>query len=141
MNENKLYVKNRAHEIEAYAAGEMKKCPECETVFNIDAVTIDDDQTHITCPECAEEINLDDAFCGIWEYFNDCLDIEYRTDANKNYKSVCVTLAWGGPNVYVDTRTGDVELFWSSDYERDSLTRHAINAIDEYFNDVFDDIC
>jgi len=143
------YVKNIALELEDYADHEMIKCPQCEAVFNPDHVyhaedneDDEDDTPRAICPECETVIDLDYAdHAEMWDYFDDCLDIEYHTDANKKYKSVRIMVTCGGPNVYVNTGSGYVELYWASTQTRYSLSRRVRDAIDECYEQMFDDLC
>ena len=49
----------------------------------------------------------------IWDYFSDCLDIEYRIDGKGDFQGVKVCVACGGPNIYVTDY--NVRGFWGRD--------------------------
>jgi hypothetical protein len=38
----------------------------------------------------------------IWDYFSDCLGIEYRIDGSRDFRGVEVCVACGGPGIYVN---------------------------------------
>lgn len=73
----------------------------------------------------------------LWDYFADCLDIEYRINAQKEYKSVQVMIAFGGPNIYIDTASGNVELYWWTDRASYLLRSDVIKEIDTIFEDYY----
>lgn len=66
-------------------------------------------------------------------------DIEYRVSGRDadSVRSVRIMIACGGPNVYLDTNTGDVELYWWGDRARYPLTRESIDALNELANELY----
>ena len=144
-DENYIYVKNIAQDIEAYADSDMYKCPHCDAKIDIkdyDVEHDDEDPCLVTCPECEEQFDIMDAdHCDMWDYFEDCLDIEFRIDGRRQYKSVCITVTCGGPNVYVDTGSGRVELYWWGERAEYGLSKQAADLIDECFEQLYDDLC
>ena len=81
----------------------------------------------------AEELETYD---DISEYFDDCLDIEYRSGSGREYRSVRVMITCGGPNIYVDTKSKSVELYWGNTVETYPLSYDVVDAIDSYFEDI-----
>ena len=69
---------------------------------------------------------------GIWDYMEDILDIDYIVNSRREYKACRILVAFGGPNIYINTDSGFVELYWWTDRARYALSRDAINAIDEW---------
>ncbi|WP_397473777.1 hypothetical protein [Pusillimonas sp.] len=55
--------------------------------------------------------NSIDAFA----YLGDVLDIEYVVNKNGEYLGARILVAYGGPNIWINTRTGTVEGYWWSD--------------------------
>jgi hypothetical protein len=51
---------------------------------------------------------------GFW-YLSDALDIEYRVGSNGSYRSALVMVAFGGPSIFIDTKTNMIEGYWWSD--------------------------
>ena len=49
------------------------------------------------------------------EYLNDCFDIEYTVTQALDYKNGIVTVALGGPNIFINTQNNEVEGYWGSD--------------------------
>jgi len=47
-------------------------------------------------------------------------------------------VAFGGPNIYVDTFTGKVELYWWTERAEWNLEREAIEEIDFFGRELYD---
>ena len=73
----------------------------------------------------------------LYEYFNDVLDVEYTTNYIKDYKAVRLMVTCGGPNIYVDTRRGTVDLYWWGEEAHIDLDPEVIEAIDDIYRDYF----
>jgi len=71
------------------------------------------------------------------DYLDDVLDIVYICDAKKEYRSVRVTVAVGGPNIYVDTDEGAVQGYWGGSRAEWHFGRDVRDAIDGHFEDLF----
>ena len=144
--ENRETCQRIAEELELYAAGDAHKCPHCGEVFRFDDWEetehdgeIYTDGTLYTCPHCGEEVDADDLEAvSIYDYFSDALDIEYRCNSNREYKSVSIMVTCGGPNIYIDTAEKAVLLYWWTDRARYYLSSAAVEAVDalaeEYWN-------
>lgn len=120
------HCKEIAKTLEAYANGEFYICPECgEHVKEGD-----------TC--CNEQVNpYEWEQCSLYDYFSDVLDVEYRVGSDKEYRSVRLMVAFGGPNIYIDTGTKRVELYWWTETGEYMLDRDVCDMIDEMFSEVF----
>lgn len=46
------------------------------------------------------------------DWLSDALDIEYIVSSKKEYLGARVLVAFGGPNIWVNTRTKTVEGYW-----------------------------
>lgn len=143
-NENRETCKYIADTIEMYTNGDGYKCPHCEQVHNI--IEYEDSEhenengeTCYTCPNCGGEIVENELEAvSIYDYFDgDIFDIEYRVDSNKEYRSVRVMIACGGPNIYIDTKQRAVVLHWWSEYADYMLTSSACDEIDAFFEELF----
>ena len=73
----------------------------------------------------------------LFEYFNDVSDVEYTTDYRKEYKAVRLMIACGGPNIYVDTRTGTVDLYWWTEEAHIGLDKEVVEEIDSIYSEIF----
>lgn len=56
-----------------------------------------------------------------YSYLNDVLDIQYIVDREANYLGARVLVAFGGPNIWVDTQRKIVEGYWWGDYAKASF--------------------
>ena len=134
--ENENRCESIALEIEAYAAGEVYRCPVCGEILYMADHTGD----KYKCPECGVVNNTDDfEQCSVWDYFADALNIEYYSTGRgpEDYTGVRIMIACGGPNIYVDTKRGKVELFWWNEYANFELWRSTCDAIDEAFSEMW----
>jgi hypothetical protein len=50
-----------------------------------------------------------------FEYLEDALDIEYIVSSKKEFLGARVLVAFGGPNIWINTRTNTVEGHWWGD--------------------------
>ena len=60
-------------------------------------------------------LNYDGEEMSAFDYLQDALDIEYIVNGKVKYLGARVLVAFGGPNIWVNTRTGTVEGAWWSD--------------------------
>ena len=64
------------------------------------------------------------------EYLNDCFDISYSVTQALDYKDGIVTVALGGPNIFINTQNNEVEGYWGS--ERVSIPFNDNMGIDDH---------
>ena len=50
-----------------------------------------------------------------WDYIEDILDIQYVVSGDCEYLGAQITVTYGGPNIYVHTRSCTVKGYWGSD--------------------------
>ena len=50
-----------------------------------------------------------------YDYLSDVLDINWILNNDRTYKGARVLVAFGGPNVWIDTNLGQVEGYWWGD--------------------------
>lgn len=76
---------------------------------------------------------------GAYAYFEaeDIFDIEYSIDDQLNYRGVRIMIACGGPTVYIDSKTGSVDLFWGSEEAHYYLSPSCRDDINGYFSERF----
>lgn len=79
----------------------------------------------------------DDQISG-FDYLSDALDIEYIIASDREtVLGARVLVAFGGPNIWIDTRKQIVELFWWGDYACAECHADAMDiqgAIEELYN-------
>ena len=73
----------------------------------------------------------------IGDYFDDFYDIDYVIGSDKHYKACRVLVAYGGPNIYIDTWEKQVQLFWWSDTATVDIPDELCVAIDEFFEAIY----
>lgn len=64
------------------------------------------------CKDLAREVGSMECFD---ELFERAQDIEFACGAGRGYRSARLTVAIGGPGIFINTRTGMVEGRWMSD--------------------------
>ena len=69
---------------------------------------------NLTNPDLME-LNDDGEHVSAFDYLQDTLDIEYIVNGKGEYLGARVLVAFGGPNIWINTRTGTVEGAWWSD--------------------------
>lgn len=74
----------------------------------------------------------------MWDFFGDDIyNIEYRIDGNKEYRSVEIMVACGGPNIYIDTAKKAVCLYWWNEKGIAYLSDETVVEIDYMFEEMF----
>ena len=83
-----------------------------------------------------DELNYDGEEMTAFDYLQDALDIEYIVNSKKEYLGARVLVAFGGPNIWVDTRKGIVEGAWWGDSASASFVDNIglDDALSELFN-------
>ena len=111
-----------------YVGGRAVKCCHCGYIH-----FIDDDRPAFRCGNCGYTDDIDEFETQtLYDYFEDILDIEYRCDSNREYRSVQIMVACGGPNIYIDTASRKVELYWWGDRADWPLDFDTVAAVDEW---------
>lgn len=133
MNENKEYCKRIAEEVEAYASGNIYRCPECGEVCHIKH------KPYGLCTlPCGCETDVEPEPLTLWDYMADILDMEYTISSDKETViSVKIWVTLGGPNVCIDTREKAVCLYWGSDREQYLLSYDVCDTIDEWAQEMW----
>lgn len=126
-----------ANELDALASGNMIRCPECGEVVNLpyeegESIELD----------CGCKIDIDDLDdldeVSMYDYFEDHIyDIEYTIGGDFDYRDVRVMIAFGGPNIYINTNNKRVELYWGFSRAEAALSDRAVEAIDDCFEDIY----
>ena len=86
------------------------------------------------CPAC--EASNPDILSG-FDYIADVLDINWILDSNREFKGARLLVAFGGPNIWIDTAKQTVEGHWWGDSYTASYSRDEMDiedACSEWFN-------
>ena len=150
MNKNEKMVQAIVEDMKKYASGEYflhngKLFPiDTDEFCKLDGCTIRQekvfDEIHIfyVMPDGTMLFEGDVEVATIGDYFDDFYDIDYVIDSNKHYKACRVLVAFGGPNVYIDTWKKEVQLFWWSDTAVADIPDELCAAIDDFFKAIID---
>lgn len=74
--------------------------------------------------------------CG-FDYLKDALDIRYLVTSDKQYIGARVLVAFGGPNIWIDTESKTVEGYWWGT-ERFAKYREDTMNLDEALEELWD---
>ncbi len=136
---NTDHCKHIANTLESYAYGQMWRCEECGEIVN-DADYPDFDGSIIdTCPHCGEEATFEQL--SVYDWLDDALDVNYVVSSNGHYMHGLVMVAYGGPSIYVNTRSCEVELYWWADRANYPITRAACDELDAALEELFTSMC
>lgn len=69
-------------------------------------------------------------------YLQDALDIEYIVSSNKEYLGARVLITYGGPNIWINTRTQQVEGYWWGSQSIWGYSNDAM-GLDDALNDLY----
>ena len=70
------------------------------------------------------------------DYLGDCLDIQYIVSGQKEYLGARVLVAFGGPNIWINTQTGTVEGYWWGDSAFASFNDNI--GIDDFLSEMWE---
>ena len=73
----------------------------------------------------------------LWSYFNDVLDVEYTISSRGDFLGCRIAVALGGPNIWIDTRRGEIFGAWGTDRVSVWLPSEICNEIDAIFEDLY----
>jgi hypothetical protein len=80
-------------------------------------------------------IDLDGEQIDVCDYMSDALDINYITNSDKSYKGARILVAFGGPNIWIDTSIKQVEGYWWNENFSSSFIDEI--GIDEFCEELF----
>lgn len=72
----------------------------------------------------------------LYEWLSSVLDIEYTKSLNGTFIGCKIAVALGGPSVYVNTVSGDIEGYWGSDFARAPIPDEISFEIDEIIEEI-----
>lgn len=73
----------------------------------------------------------------LYSYFDDALDIEYTISGNMDFLGARIAVTLGGPNIYINTRTGYVEGYWGTDKAEAWIPSEVCDEINTIFEDYY----
>lgn len=72
----------------------------------------------------------------LYSYFDDVLDYEFTISSCRDFLGAKIWVTLGGPNIYIDTRAGEIVGHWGTDEARVWLP----SEISEEINSIFEEI-
>ena len=144
MNKNQEQCKCIADDLEKVASGDY-------FIWNGELFPIDtddfsevkgckyDDESELYIMPDGEELCESDVYpVDILEWLGDGVyDVEYTIGSNKEYRGVRIMIACGGPNIYINTKSGDVELYWWNESARYPMSIDVVDCIDSTYEEMF----
>ena len=132
LGENEAHCKRIAEKIEEYVSGNVRRCPDCGAEITRDWGDVGD---AFKCSECGAVGDVDwwDVL-SVWDYLSDVYNVEFRVNGKSvdDLRSVQIMVACGGPNIYLDTETKSVELYWWGDRASYPISYSVADALDEW---------
>ena len=132
--EHNKHCEEIAEKLDRIANYELYYCSECCEEFTEEEITEDE-----ICPKCGSELDQ----VSMYEYFDDVLDIkiccDIETFRNKDPERIDgakLMIACGGPNIYINTITGTVDLYWWSEEGHADLSSDAVSEIDAFVSEM-----
>jgi predicted RNA-binding Zn-ribbon protein involved in translation (DUF1610 family) len=129
-----------ADEIDEIVNNILYKCPHCGELVNIEQKENEYGDWFNVCSGCGGVIEDYEDRYTIYNYLEDCLDIEYITNAQKEYKAVKIWVTLGGPSICIDTDKKAVCLYWGGKQSQATLSSEACSCIDEWGESYFSSI-
>lgn len=135
--DNTAHCIDIANELDAFASGDMIRCPECGEI-----VSLPYEEGEGVKLDCGCKVDIDDLDdldeVNIYDYFDDDIfNIEYTINSDLEYIGARIMITCGGPNIYINTNSKRVDLYWWGDSAYAALSDRAVDAIDEYFEDEY----
>jgi len=93
-----------------------------------------EEQLRRMCVDIADSITSPDEQVHTW--MEDTYDIRYLVDHDKRYLGAKILCAGGGPTIWVDTWTKEVEGYWGGDRVNISFCDNL--GLDDYCGDLYD---
>lgn len=125
-------AKSVANRFNNVVRGIIWYCPQCGEE-HLDASGCET----VECPDCdveMEQMTINDELQDGW--FND--EIILSTDDPAIVKDGSIMVGCGGPNVWVNSRSKKVEVYWWADYAEAPIDTDTADAVREVLQDVWD---
>ena len=99
--------------------------------------TLCGEYTYYIMPDGEEILEDDVEPASLFDYFNDYLDVDYILDNQKQFKAVRVMITCGGPNIFIDSYCGEVQLYWWGERATAELSSDICDEINEIFREFY----
>lgn len=134
--EYRNHCKHIAEELERVTSNELYACSECgEWITYEDA---EDEEGYAICiTSCGHVLDSDPEPVNVFSWLEGVLDIEYRVGSDREYRSSRIMVACGGPNIFIDTASSTVDLYWWGERATYYIASDACHTLDEYMEELF----
>ena len=143
-NENYKHCKVIAEKLEQVASGDYFMYGgdlypiDTDDFSEVKGCRYDEENDMYIMPDGEELCESDVYPVDILEWLGDGVyDVEYTIGSNKEYRGVSLMIACGGPNIYINTKSGDVELYWWSESARYPMSSDVVDVIDSTYEEIF----
>ena len=99
--------------------------------------TLCGEYTYYIMPDGEEILEDDVEPASLFDYFNDMLDIDYVVDREKQFKGARIMVTCGGPNIFIDSYSGEVQLYWWTERATAVIPAEICEEINEVFRDFY----
>lgn len=72
------------------------------------------------------------------DYLSDVLDIQYIVNYDRSYRAARVLIGFGGPNVWINTLTSNLEVAWWSEMVYRDLPEAFISGLDDALSELWE---
>ena len=121
------HVKNIAENIEAIVSGDMYLYK--GEYWTTQALEESDIQI---------EDNDDVEPASLYDYLDDNYGVTYHVGNDMEVSAVEIMVACGGPNIYIDTSTEAVELYWWGTRASEPISEEAVKQVNDWAQEEFD---
>ena len=126
--ENRQHLLQIAHTIRDIAEG---------TLYELDGEYITDGEM-VSLIEAGAKEEDDFEQVTIYDYLADVLDATYYTTGRDGeYLGVRLMLAWGGPNVFLDTYRRTLELYWWNEHATVDLLPNEADEVNAMWSELY----
>lgn len=134
---------NIAQGIDEICYGVIVKCPYCGEFLHVPNEP-EDESGAFVCESCGEWLQDSDwteenyaETVTLYDYFSDVYDIEYILDSNREIIGARFLVAYGGPNIWVDSRRGVVSLNWWNESGEAYMSGAVCDALNNFADELF----
>lgn len=71
------------------------------------------------------------------DYLEGALDIKYIVNSDRSYRAAKVCVGYGGPNVWINTDSNELEVYWDT-HETRGLPAEFISGIDDALEELWE---
>lgn len=75
---------------------------------------------------------------GFYDYLEGAYDIRYLIGSDMEYIGCKIMVACGGPNIWIDTETCSVNLYWWGESASYDLRRSTVDELDDVMRELYE---